>query len=78
MRLVIHGKKLGVIHEMDASALVVCLDSGAPVAVASDIADKVAMRTARDKSFEHTLHLLGFEMSAPRVQEVEIPASEPG
>ena len=32
MRLVIHGKKLGVIHEMDASALVVCLDSGTPVA----------------------------------------------
>lgn len=78
MRLVIHGKKLGVIQEMDASALVVCLDSGTPVAVASDIADKVAMRTARDKSFEHTLHLLGFDMPVAKPVEVEIPASEPG
>ena len=77
MRLIIHGKKLGSIQELDASALVICLDNGTPVAVSADVGGNVALRTARDKSFDHTLKTLGFGIAAPRVKEVEIPVGEP-
>ena len=77
MRLIIHGKKLGTVQEIDASAVVICLDNGTPVAVTADVGSNVALRTARDKSFDHTLKTLGFGMAAPVVNEVEIPVGEP-
>ena len=78
MKLVLHGQQLGSIQNLDASALVVCLDNGTPVAVIADMGGNVALRTARDKGFEHTLRTLGFGMEAPEIKEVEIPVSEPG
>ena len=78
MKLILHGKKLGDLQSMEASALVVCLDNGTPVAVVADMAGNVALRTARDKGFEHTLKTLGFGLDAPEIKEVEIPVGEPG
>ena len=76
MRLVAHGKRLGETQELEASAVVACLDDGQPVAVLADIEGKIALRTAKDKSFEHTLQLLGFNLRTPKLQEILVPGDD--
>lgn len=77
MRLIAHGKRLGETQELEASAVVACLDDGQPVAVLADIEGKIALRTAKDKSFGFTLEQLGFDVRAPEtVKQVNYDVNE--
>jgi hypothetical protein len=69
VRLVVHTTTPGGTETIHASAVVVCTGNGTPVAIVADIGDNVAIRTARDKAFGHTLSLLGFEMAAPALEQ---------
>jgi predicted SPOUT superfamily RNA methylase MTH1 len=77
MRLLIHGKRLGDQQEIAASAVVACLDSGAPVAVLAEVEGRIALQTAKDKSFGFTLEQLGFDVRAPEtVKQVNYDVNE--